>query len=225
MKKFIGFTLIEVLVAIAIFSIIGIGCYNILFGMVNARSSINEKTEKLKTISRAIHLINDDLTQLSSRKIVDDNDEILPPLIFNKSENILEFSRYGGRNPRMEKRSEVSRVVYQLVHRNDIDINRFNEENVPEDDKNIIDDNSYYLVRKVWPILDRVSDMDDLPTKVVFNDVTEFDVDFYNDKGKWIDEWPQKKGDDFLPYAIKIKIVTSSYGTIEKLISISNPPT
>lgn len=225
MRKSIGFTLIEVLVSIAIFSLIGIGCYNILFGMVNARSSINQKTEKLKIFSRAIHIINDDLTQLSSRKIVDENDEVLPPLIFSKSENSLEFSRHGIRNPRMEKRSEVSRVVYQLVNKDDLDIKNINDKQYLESDKSVTDDNQYYLVRKTWPVLDRVSDIEDLPVKVIFDDVTEFNVNFYNDKSKWIDQWPQKKGDDFLPHAIKIKIVTSSYGTIEKIISISNPPT
>lgn len=223
MKKIIGFTLIEVLVSIAIFSIIGIGCYNILYGMINARSSINEKTQKLKEISRAIHTINNDFTQLSSRKIIDENDEILPPLLFNESEKMLEFSKYGSKNPKMEKRSEVSRVVYQLVRRDDI--NDIDKEKYPEDDNNITDDDSYYLVRKTWPVLDRVSDTDDLPTKVIFYDVTDFQIDFYNEKSKWIDKWPQKKGDDFLPYAIKIKVITTSYGTIEKIISISNPPT
>lgn len=214
------------MVAIAIFSLIGVGCYNVLHGLLTARSSIDKKSEYIREISIALNTIDSDMTQISSRKVVDSNDKIAAAVVMKKNEKTLEFSRYGSRNPKIDRRAEVIRVQYALVSGSDLDEIGIDMADDPEKSSSE-NDSDGYLVRKVYPVLDGASDDADVSAKIIMSGVTDFEVEFYNEKSKWVKEWPPEPtqtagSNQGVPYAVKIKMITQQFGTLERVVSITD---
>lgn len=63
-----GFTLIEVLVAIAIFASLSVGAYQVLNQVQRSNELSLERNERLKTLQRALVFLNNDFRQMALRK-------------------------------------------------------------------------------------------------------------------------------------------------------------
>ena len=112
-QKSQGFTLVELLVAMAIFSLMTAVAYAGLAAvMQNDQSSLAHETA-LKKVQRAVVFIEKDLRQLSTRTRNDGYSELQPGL---KSDGgaavLLEFSRAGNSNPTDLSRSSLQRIRY-----------------------------------------------------------------------------------------------------------------
>lgn len=110
-----GFTLVELLVAIAIFSMMTVVAYGgIASIMKNDKSSLEHETA-LKKLQRTLVFIEKDLRQLSLRPRNTGYSEQIPALKSDGSEaGLLEFTRAGNSNPAEITRSSLQRVRYLL---------------------------------------------------------------------------------------------------------------
>ena len=117
-----GFTLIEILIAIAIFATLSIAAYQILQGVLRSGDISRVHEEKLVEIQRGMLLIERDFVQMVARvsRTGGVEDEKLQALYIGK--NVLEsdsegieFNRLGWINPlNLLPRSNILRVGYRV---------------------------------------------------------------------------------------------------------------
>jgi general secretion pathway protein J len=109
-----GFTLIEILIAIGIFAMVGIVSGQMLSRIIDASERSDARTQRLYEIQRTVQLMERDLLQLSNRAIRDEFGDPEAALIAGMAGGV-EFTRLGWRNPLGRPRSEVQRMRYELV--------------------------------------------------------------------------------------------------------------
>lgn len=100
-----GFTLLELVIAIAIFALLGIGCWRLFDSIVRAERSSSAHEQALRNLQRAVALIERDVLQVqtSARQ---------PG--FSLSPDQLTLRRGNWRNPLGQPRSELQDISYQL---------------------------------------------------------------------------------------------------------------
>ena len=199
-NKSSGFTLIEVLISISIFSILSALAYGALNQSLSTSDKLSEKIDRNQAIQKGIRIIEQDLMQLAKRPIRSEigNTEI-NALTTNKVNGYaVEFSRHGWANRLGSKRSTLQRVAY-----------------------NHIDNN---LIRYHWNVLDKTYS-NQIDTNELFDNLDEVTFLFMKDNNEWIKEWPpiefiQDESRAILPNAIKITFMFNDLGEIYRLLEI-----
>ena len=200
-KTQLGFTLVEIMVALVIFSVIGLISARLLSQSLESQNALQSRGERLAEIHRALRVVQRDMLQFSARSIRVDKNEYLPPLLLSP-EGALEMTRVGWRNPLGQPRSEVQRLGYRW-----------------QDEK---------LIRGYWLTLDR-SYEDEPAYQTVLSDVTELEFYAIDNIGNQHDRWPLDEdelndmSDDFTGLvAILMRVEIEPFGFIERLWQI--PP-
>ncbi len=189
-----GFTLLEILVAIAIFAVLGLAASQLLGQVLRADEASRARSERLGEVQRAMGILERDALQVVARPVRDELGESLPA-VSGGVRSMLEFTRAGWRNPTGVPRSELQRVAYVVE----------NEE----------------LLRFYWPVLDRAEGSEPL-RQVLLRDVEQAEVEFIAANGEARQFWPQE-GDPAdaagaaLPRALRIRLVVAPWGEIERL--------
>ena len=200
-KTQLGFTLVEIMVALVIFSVISLISARLLSQSLESQNVLQSRGERLAEIHRALRVVQRDILQFSARSIRVDKNEYLPPLLLSP-EGALEMTRVGWRNPLGQPRSEVQRLGYRW-----------------QDEK---------LIRGYWLTLDR-SYEDEPAYQTVLSDVTELEFYAIDNIGNQHDRWPLDEdelndtSDDFIGLvAILMRVEIEPFGFIERLWQI--PP-
>lgn len=100
-----GFTLLELVIAIAIFALLGLGCWRLFDAVVRVERSSTAQQQALRSLQRAVAMIERDVLQAQSS--AQSPGVVLYP-------DKLEVRRVNWRNPLGLPRSEVQDVSYQL---------------------------------------------------------------------------------------------------------------
>jgi general secretion pathway protein J len=124
-----GFTLLELLVALAIFGLLAVMSYGGLRSVLEQRAVTELEADRLAQLQKIYTLMQRDIEQVVPRAVRDEYGAELPPLLGAES---LQLTRGGWRNPLGHARSTLQRVAY-----------------VYEDEQ---------LVRYTWRVLDRAQD-------------------------------------------------------------------
>ena len=108
-----GFTLVEMLVAMFIFSIISVGSMSALTSSIQSKERIEAKLDTLKSIELSRAIISEDIANIVLR----DNRDILggkeTMLLSGGLDNLLSFTRSGRQNPGgVEPRGDIERAAY-----------------------------------------------------------------------------------------------------------------
>ena len=111
-----GFTLLEVLVAIAIFSFVGVMALSGYTQLQKQSEYQQSRLERVREVQRAVQTIAQDLTQIEPRAIREPiGDQHVPALLAGESgEYKLEFTRSGWLNTAGLPRPTLQRVGYRL---------------------------------------------------------------------------------------------------------------
>ncbi len=191
-----GFTLLEVLVAMAISVIIYFGSYTLLDSVITTDERVQNKREQLKIMQKAHYFLQQDIEQIVNRSIRSESTEQLLPLKYDGAES-LEFTRTGWLNPVKRPRSDMQRVHY------------------------FIDDHKLY--REYWHVLDRSFDSESRKN-IILEDVEKLSFRFYDMKDKqWINDWKKNLSDkDKLPGAIEISLQTKSFPDLKWIFVLVN---
>ncbi len=192
-----GFTLLEVLVAIAILALIAVGAYQLLAGTISTRDSGMAHEKALQDLQKAEMLMQRDFLQAAARSIRDEYGDVQPGF-YIPQENVVEFTRRGLRNPLQETRSDLVRLRYRLE--------------------------GGQLIRERWNLLDRARVS--VPEKTVLLDkVEKFQVQVFSN-GSWSSAWPllsQMQADKKslpLPDAVEIRFTLAPWGEIRRVIPL-----
>lgn len=188
-----GFTLLEVLVAIAVFSMLSLSAYQVLNGVQRSNAQSLEHNARLQEIQRAMVMMDNDFRQIVARKTRNlgetASDKLLQSseyLLDSSSDGIL-FTRLGWQNPQeMFPRGEVLKVGYRVV-----------------------DD----TLERVWfRYPDTVVGTDAL-VRPILTGVEKLAFRFYSDK-KWSDRWDKAAT---LPQGVMVQLTLEDYGEIERV--------
>lgn len=194
-----GFTLLELVVAVAIFSILASIAYGGLSVVLTNNEQHERVTRQLSDLQTTYLFIQRDIEQAVNRTVRVDGIENQPAMYALPNDKLLLIlTRAGWLNPLETKRSELQRVSYRI-----------------EDGK---------LFRGYWVELDRTQNTLQHET-VLFTDFSAIHIRFLDINNQWHPSWPPVKGnnqDNNLPVAIEITIDSNEFGPITRLFSLKN---
>ena len=187
-----GFTLLELLIAIAVFALIATACYRLLKSVTRMQESSTAVWEHIGVMQRARLVLEKDLLQIAMRPIRDESGRRQPALVAGQDDKLLEFTRSGWRNMTGELRSDLQRVSYKL--------------------------HDHRLIRSYWPVLDRGIPMEPV-NQMLMEDVDAIHFRFRDSRKRWYPAWPPQSGKQdlrpyMLPALIEVVIEHSEYGYI-----------
>ena len=187
-----GFTLLELLIAMVIFSTMSLMAYGGLHSVLTSNQVTEEYESQLKELQRTMMFLEKDLRQLVTRPRHAAYSEVLPAVQTDLGiDGILEFTRSGNPNPAKKLRSSLQRVRYVL-------------------DKD-------ELQRWSWDLVDH---LDGKPIIMpLMHSVEKISFRFLSDNNQWQDDWIVKDK-SALPKAIEINISHKRWGEIQRLLSI-----
>ena len=187
-----GFTLMEMMTALAVFGVIGLMATQILVGTIQLGEATRARGEALSDLQRAVDIIGRDIMQLSRRDVRDELGESKAAVTI-AGPSLVELTRLGWQNPSGRPRSTVQRVAY--VHRDEA------------------------LVRLFWPVLDRAGGSRPIP-QVLLTGVEEASFAAWDDQGDEHGFWPLTTADDEAGpelAGVGMALRLQSYGQVERL--------
>ena len=116
-----GYTLIEIMIALAVFAILGAIASGAIYQAFETRSRVSVQANQLNELQLAILRLTRDVHQIVERSVFGDEMHIFPPFVGQP--NYLEFTRAGLVNPGdIAQRSTLQRVAWlcqknQLIRR------------------------------------------------------------------------------------------------------------
>ncbi|WP_455206616.1 type II secretion system minor pseudopilin GspJ [Kaarinaea lacus] len=198
--KIQGFTLLELVVAMAIFSIMAAIAYSGLNNVLIARQLTEAHSEQLHQLQLTMSWLARDIEQIVERGVRSEYGEALAPVVGNDFEGyLLEITRGGWRNPANQPRSHLQRVAYAV-----------------RDEQ---------LVRAYWRVLDRAEDSKPYEN-VLLNDVKGVEIRYLGADDEWRTSWPAdlstigSASPEIIPRAIEVNIDTKQFGKISRLFRV-----
>ncbi len=199
-----GFTLLELLVAMGIFAIIGAMALGGLNNIVSQSSLAAEQDERLAGLQRALRLIALDIGSADPRSVRDElgNQREAPFLAEGRGDYLVRLTRSGWANPaQLPYRGTLQRVQYRL-----------------EDGK---------LLREYWPVLDQVLG-EEPRSEELLTGVEEVKFLFLATQSgapEWQQQWPPLVNSTATavagrPRAVQVTLKLKDWGEIERLIEV-----
>ncbi len=199
-----GFTLLEVLVAITITAMIGLGAWQLFNGAIRSNELTEARMTELRGLKKAMLFLQRDFQQVVPRAIRDEYGDKSAALKSETGLYSVEFTRLGWRNPLQDKRPELQRVAYEL--------------------------SSGELIRHYWMSLDRAQDSQPV-SRTLLTEVESFQLAYLNESDAWIDSWPPDQADttnsidpmlpyNQLPKAIRVNFEHTKFGQIVRLFDL-----
>lgn len=190
-----GFTLLEVLVALAVFGVVGVMASRILTGMMDMSEFTRDRGDALADAQRAFSIIERDVTQLAHRAVRNEFGMAAPALQVGGTV-LTEFTRAGWLNPLADPRTDLQRVAYALE--------------------------GEALVRLFWPVLDR-SDTTEPLTQTLLTGVERATFVVRDAVGGEHAYWPLGEEAEQAPAALEVRVHLASYGPVERRWTIPVP--
>ncbi len=203
-----GFTLIEVLIAMAITAFVAVVGYTSLTTVITGVESLRQETTRLEDINRAFQVLGRDLQQFAARSVYDEFGSRLPSMEGGVlAAQTLSFTRTGWHNSVGLPRSALQRVAYYV-----------------EEEQ---------LVRASWPVLDRTGAVEPSELPLLENietfevrflgslDVLEVSRDSEIDRRYWQENWisdvsrPETLVEP--PIAVEIRLSIPQWGELERV--------
>jgi general secretion pathway protein J len=209
-----GFTLIEVLIALAITAFVSMIAYTSLSSVLTGVERLRETTDRTYEINRAFMILSRDLRQFVNRPVRDEFGELEPALSGGVLARFaLSFTRSGWHNPAGYPRSNLQRVNYRL-----------------EDDA---------LWRDTYGVLDRAGNTEPNSVQLLegvedvqlgfLGSLTELQVESRGaklDTTGWVESWvldSSAPGQELQPpVAVEISLQLQDWGEIRRLYAL--PP-
>ncbi len=196
-----GFTLLEVLVAVAIFTVVGamaMGGYNELYGQ---SLIVDENMNRVRSVQTAVMRLSQDFAELEPRPVREPVGDGNQPALSadGRSLDIVSLTRAGWSNTAGLQRSTLQRVTYRL-----------------EDGR---------LYRDQWAVLDRTLATEPLTTMLV-DRVRSVELRFLDANRAWREAWPGDRntgpaGQRARPLAVEFTIELEDWGRIVRLVEVA----
>ncbi len=187
-----AFTLFEMVVAVAIFAVMGAIAYPGISELAKTGQVVGESNRRISELQFAITYFSRDWMQVSNRKIRNRyGDEESNILI---EDNTITFTRGGRSNLLQQKRSRLQRVRYSLVEGE--------------------------LVREHWQSLDQGIAEEPLKA-VLLKNIEAFQISFIDGSEKKIENWPGiGLVGTGTPIALLFEVELTDLGAIRRILEV-----
>ncbi|NDV90758.1 type II secretion system minor pseudopilin GspJ [Alteromonas sp. 345S023] len=199
-----GFTLLEILIAMAIFTLIGLASTGLLTTVIDSNALSSERFDKLQQLQRAMIIIERDIQQAVPRAARINGEQQNVVMAGGESDagdgDSIAFVRSGWHNPQlMLPRSTLQYVAYRL------------EEN--------------RLERLYSNYVDNVVGHEP-KVRVLLDNVERFTVEFLTDANSNSDDgennnWSESYTGEVLPKAVAIEFVSKDFGLLRREFSLT----
>lgn len=196
-----GFTLIEVLVALAVFGVLSALAYMTLGQTLSNADMLTERMDRLQSIQRTMNYLSTEFMQAAPRSIRADLGQYEPALQSSfASDFALKITHGGWPNSAGVPRSTQQRTAYRV-----------------EEEE---------LVRYHWNVLDRTVSNVPIAT-VLLDDLESLTFRFLQINGDWVDQWPPvnaqtSSNSTMLPRAVEITLVLPDEGELRRIVEVAN---
>lgn len=197
-----GFTLLELVVVIAIFAVFSVMAYGGLNSVLKTRVEIERAQDRLAAMQRTYMRLRDDIQQIAARPARDGFGDLQPAVRGLESPQVLEFTRGGWRNPASVARSTLERVSYRV-----------------EDGE---------LIRASFRVLDQSQDSKP-QNAVLLEQVEDLRLRYLDEQREWRTRWPPESADTSAaqqapPRAVEVTLETRDLGELVFLFRIGIEP-
>lgn len=195
-----GFTLLEILIALAIFAILAMLSLSALTSVIDSRRSSDANAERLSERQMALAIFERDLSQLAPRATREASGELAAPFQGNVGQ--LSFTRGGFLNPLQETtQSDLTRVSYV---------------------------GGSGLQRQIWPVLDAAPGTQGQTRALLTAESVQFT--YFDAQRGAHPSWPPEETTEteetpaLFPTAIRLHINLGAEGILERYVAISAQP-
>jgi len=190
-----AFTLLEMLISVAIFALMAAMAYGGLSQVIRSSEQIKNSNQTLSELQFSLSIFEKDILQLTARKVRDEYGDEQPAL--KLSTNKLLLSRLGWINYIGAQRSHIQRVEYLL-----------------KDEK---------LIRRYWLTLDQSVAQEPIES-VLMSDVRSLSFKLIDEQANTISSWPNKLGTQTTVKikAIELIIEMISWGEVKKIFELTD---
>lgn len=192
MKPQQGMTLIELLVALAMFALLALAGQRLLSTAVDVRRQGQAHAQQLQQLARAMALLESDLEQAIVRPLQLADGSAEPALLSQADGNGLQFTRAGWDNPLQQPRSNLQRVRWWA----DAD----------------------GLQRGVWMVLDR-AEQDVLYPQRMLDGASQVQWRYLDARGNWLPAWPAGSQAP-LPRAVEVQFSHPRHGVLRRVLRL-----
>ena len=196
-----AFTLIEVLVALAVFGVLSMLAYATLGSTLSNADYLTDRMDRLQSIQRAMRFLGTDLLQSAPRPVRSELGDTYVPAVYStlSGDFAIELTHAGWSNPAGLPRGTFQRVAYRV------------EEGT--------------LLRYHWNVLDRTYANEPVVTELLA-DVEGIYFRFFDATGEDSEIWPpqsQLGGRGLLnrPRAVEIILDLPDQGEITRLLEVA----
>lgn len=194
-----GFTLLELLVALSIFSVLSVMAYGGLQTVITTKQSSETSSARIAELQLVMMRISNDLRQSVARKIRDEYGDFSNAMQSSSNgDGTMAWTRAGYRNPAQLNRSNIQRVAYKVEQQK--------------------------LIRMTWPVLDRAQDTEVMETEVLTK-VESIEWRFLNNNKEWLSSWPEQGVNTVLsplPIAVEFTFELQDLGKFRRLILLAS---
>jgi general secretion pathway protein J len=189
-----GFTLIELMAALLVLSLLALMSYRGLSAVLDAREHVRMETDKWRRVAAFFARFERDVQLAAPRPVRSDSG--LAPAWLGQAAGApaprLVFSRFAA----TEGVDTARRIAYQLNEKQEIEL-------------------------WLWPGLDVAPGT--LPLRYpVLAGVKTFDLQYLNPALAWVDAWPTAPGDPLLPQAVRLRVVLGSNEEIVRIFALQS---
>ncbi|MGH8720277.1 MAG: type II secretion system minor pseudopilin GspJ [Burkholderiales bacterium] len=182
-----GFTLLELLVALAIFALLSAIAYGGLNAVLDSREQLTLANQKWRDVTLVFKRIEQDIANAVARPIRSSDDLPAPAFLGqqnrrNEDEPQVALTRtgFGGHSGNL---SALQRIGYRLKKQN--------------------------LEQLLWPVLDQAPRTAPQVLELA-SDISAFELRYLDTKGTWQPNWPVVGRQDTMPAAVEVILVLSS---------------
>lgn len=192
-----GFTLLEILVALIIFSLMSVMAYRGLTTVLQTRAHLAQENQKWRAVAMLFARMEKDLSMLAKRSIRDPDDLAVAALIGKTSavgeqDALLMFTRMGLPEQRNALAAPL-RFGYRIRNES--------------------------VEQLIWPVLDAAPRS--VPSvNVLLEQVRSFEVHYLDRLGAWHATWPLSSNSQDLPSAVQVTLDLKSKERITRLFAL-----
>jgi general secretion pathway protein J len=191
-----GFTLLEILIALFIFSFLSMLLMNSLRNVIDSLSGTESKAERLRKIQMALLIMSRDIEQTVNRTVTNNAGKEDSAFVGTKQGFTFTHAGLANATNRLA-RSSLQRAAYFWSDK--------------------------ALQRSIWMVLDQPPKSQP-HSRVLLSDISEAHFEYLGKNGRFYNEWPLNgqgsQGEEELPRGIRIYLTFSHWGTMTQLYLI-----
>lgn len=195
-----GFTLLEVLVAVSVFSVMAVLAYEGLRNFLAARSAFELRAAAFNERIKGIAVLQQDLENLAPRPVRDALGDPEPAVkSLTGGELLLAFTRYSPWSAPERGVPDLRRIEY-----------RFGEGR---------------LWRRDWEALDRVASVE-FREQPLLSGLRKVQLRYWGREGSWLEDWPEDDSSvafATLPLAVSVLLEFEDERRIERIFRVGGP--